>query len=238
MRTRALVATILALPLFASAEPAKTDDKAAAQLAATFSEPKGRPSRAPNLGEMKQTKVELPPARTSEQLRVAEPRHLTAGAGSDNKIEKIEKSDRAEAKGSRSAYQPVPVDSNKPLGARMGRVRRAQLAAFDPRQLRSGTTASTQADEVARTWKSNLSWDVITVDSYASVKGRSEADMQKLAQRSADDVRTYLVRRGVPGDYVVAIGHASTTAPGAKVEISVSTCDDVTIACRKAPATK
>lgn len=237
MRTRALVATILALPLIASADSAKTDDKAAAQLAATLSKPEGKSTRGPNLGEVKQTTAELP-TRTTENLRVAEPRHLAPGSTSGGKLEKLEKLEKLDAKTSRSAYQPAPVGSSKAVGARIGRLRRAQLATFDPRQLRAGTAAGTQADEVVRSWKSNLSWDVITVDGYTSLKGRDDAATQKLAQRSAEDVRAYLVRRGVPRDYVVAIGHAETTTPGAKVEISVSTCDDVTIACRKPAATK
>ena len=247
MSRSVLVATILALPLAAFAESPdrsaaktskKTDANAAAQLAATLGEPNGKPSRAPNLADVKQAKAELPTARTTETLRVADPRHLAASSTRDNQIEKIEKVDKIEAKGARSAYQPAPTGTGSPRGARMDRPHRARLAAFDPGQLRSGTAASAQTNEIARSWKSNLKWDMITIDSYATIKGRSEPDAQKLAQRNADNVRAYLVRQGVPADYLVAVGHADASAPSAKVELSVTTCDDVTIACRKPVAAK
>lgn len=235
-----LVVTILALPLAAayaqSAE--KSDAKAAAQLGATLGKSDGKPSRKPNLGDVKQTTAELPAGRATESLRVAEPQHLGARPPRDNKIEPIDKVNKVEAKGTRSAYQPVTDGSEKVRGARMGKPRRVQLTAFDPGQLRAGTTATAQADEIARSWKSNLQWNAITVDSYAMMQGRSEAETHKLAQRNADRVRAYLVRRGVPGEYVIATGHVDASTPGAKVELSVMTCDDVTIPCRKPAVAK
>lgn len=234
MRKGVLIATILALPLPASSEPvAKSDAKVATQLGATLGESEAKRSRALNLSEVKQSKAELPPARASENLRVADPRYLPSGPTSDNKIQNIEK---VEAKGARSAYQPVPMGADRVRGARLGKPRRVQLAAFDPAQLRAGTAATTQTDEIVRSWKSNLTWNTITIEGYATPKGHSEAEAQKLAQRSADQVRAYLVRRGVPAEYVVAVGHVEASAPGAKVELSVTTCDGATIACREPTA--
>lgn len=241
MNKRAFVVAIFALPLMASADTSeRNSSKTAAQLAATLGESEGKPSRTPTLAVIQQHKSEPPAARSTNNQRVAKSQRLARSqrlAAEPTTNQEIEKLDKTEAKSSRSAYQPVGDGSKSVRSARVVRVRRAQVASFDPRALRNGTAATMQADEVARSWKSNLRWDVITVDSYATAKGRSETDAQKLAQRNADKVRAHLVRQGVPGEYVIAIGHGVASAPGAKVELSVTTCDDVSIACRKpAPA--
>lgn len=149
-------------------------------------------------------------------------------------------SPKVETLGPRPAFQPAAV-TGAPKISRFGHPHRAQLASFDPAQLKLGTPAGKQVDELARSYKTNLKWDAFTIDAYAAaVPGRSEADTLKLAQKAADDARAYLVKHGVPAENVVAIGHASnpTGATAAKIDISVTTCDDVTIACRTAEPAK
>lgn len=235
-----LLVTILAVPSATYGDSAeKTNANTASQLAATLDSSKGNPSRKPKLDDVKPTAAKTPEARATGNRRVAEPPQLAPAPIRRNKIEPIANVNnvrKVEAKGARSAFQPVSNGANKMRGARVGRSRRVPLATFDPGQLRGGTKAGTQADDIARSWKSNLAWDAITIDSYATMKGRSEADTQKLALRDAERVRTYLVRRGIPSEYVLVVGHAEPNAPGANVEVSVVTCDDVTITCRK-PAT-
>jgi hypothetical protein len=182
--TKCLVITaMLALPLAASAEPAKTD--------------------------------------TTTQLAVASSR--IAVPTESSKITNVE------ATNQRSTFQPT-VAATRTRGG-VGHPHRATLVSFEG-QLRGGSTSAGQVDELAKTWKTNLTWDAITIDSYAA--GKSEADNTKAAQRNADDVRAYLVKHGVPADHVIAIGHSGDK--GAKVDLSVTTCDDVTIACRKPAA--
>jgi outer membrane protein OmpA-like peptidoglycan-associated protein len=152
----------------------------------------------------------------------------------------IESTHKVEALGPRPAFQPANVGS-APKVARLGHPHRAKLASFDPALLKPGTAAGKQVDELARSYKTNLKWDAFTVDAYAAaLPGRSDADTLKLAQKSADDVRAYLVKHGVPADNVVALGHSSNPsgATAANIDVSVTTCDDVTIACRTAEPAK
>lgn len=231
MSKSVVLVAILALPLTAYAQSAENPNaKAASQLAAALGSSDSKPSRKPNLSDVKQAKAETS-ADTATTNQRGE--HLAVAPTRDNSIEPIDKVNKVEAKGSRSAFQPVPDGADRMRGVRLGKPRRVQLATFDPSQLRAGTAATTQTDDIAKSWKSNLKWSAITVESYAMIKGRSEADMQKLAQRNAEHVRAYLMRRGIPGEYVLAIGHADASAASAKVELTVTTCDDVTIACRK-----
>ena len=101
---------------------------------------------------------------------------------------------------------------------------RTKLAAFEPGAAREHA----KLDDIARSWKSNTTWDAITIDSYVAPRAASDA------QRTADQVRSYLVQHGVPAGFVVVVGHAADPSrPAASIEISVTTCDDVTIVCRK-----
>jgi outer membrane protein OmpA-like peptidoglycan-associated protein len=102
-----------------------------------------------------------------------------------------------------------------------------QIASFEPDQ-------RGKLDDIARLWKTNPKWDAITIDGYAAAHGRPEPETVQQAQRSAESARTYLVRHGVPAESVIVIGHvASGSAHATRIDLSVTTCDDVTIACRK-----
>jgi outer membrane protein OmpA-like peptidoglycan-associated protein len=212
----ALVAALVALPLTVRAEPATQSD--AQQFASTLGGD-STPARAPKLGEVTAAKPAARAARTTDAPRLADGQHVAAPPTIDSNLPKVE------------ALGPRPVTAGTAVPARMvraGHPHRATLATFDPNQLRAGSAVGKHVDEVARTWKTNLKWDAITVDGYAA--------NVKLGQRNADEVRAYLVRHGVPADYVIAVGHGDTQA-SAKIDVSVATCDDVTIACRK-PAAK
>lgn len=220
MLSKVVVLAAIVAPLAVRADPApQADANLGAQFATTLSGD-GTPARAPKLGEVTARKAPaLPAARAAAAPKLADGQYV-APPTIDSNLPKVE------ALGPRS----VPAAGTPTHIVRPGHSHRATLATFELAQLRAGSAVGKQVDDVARSWKTNLKWDAITVEGSAA--------NVKLAQHNADEVRAYLVRHGVPGDYVVTVARAEDApATAAKIQVSVATCDDVTIACRKpAPA--
>jgi outer membrane protein OmpA-like peptidoglycan-associated protein len=231
-----LVAAILALPIGARAEPSTASDPDPAtqfaNILTTSSDSANKPARAPKLTEVTAAKPTLPTGPTSDAPRLGEGQRVAAPPTLDNTPSRVE------PHSSRSAFHAAPVGAGgASRAASIGHPHRVKIVSFEPGVLRAGSGTGKQVDELVRSWKSNLKWHAITVDGYVTNAG-SDAEPAKAGQRAADEVRAYLVRRGIPPDLVTAIGHAAgnPATPAAKIEITVTTCDDVTIACRR-PAT-
>jgi outer membrane protein OmpA-like peptidoglycan-associated protein len=223
-----LLAAIAALPVGAHAQPtAQADHELATQLATTLassSDADSKPARAPRLDKVTAPSADVPNGRASDAPKLGEGRHVAAAPTIDSKLPKIE------AQGSRSsAYQAGRGGATR--AASVGHPHRVKLVSCDPGQLN-------KVDEVVRAWNSDRKWDAITVDGYADARGRSAADTLKLAQRTAETIRAYLVRHGVPAEVVIATGHAADPvgAHATKIDITVTTCDGLAIACRARPA--
>jgi len=227
---------MLAVPIGVHAEPAKrVEPDVAAQFANTLTtihDGDRKTPRAPKLVDVTAPKAELPGGR-SDEPKLGDGQHVAAP-----RVGHLESTFAGgEALGQKPAeYRPVR-GSMSPTGVgamtrpNVGHPHRAKLVSFEPDQLRGGSRISNQVDALVRSWKTAPKWDAITVDGYAAARGRSEAENLKLGQRNADEVRAYLVRHGVPGEFVIAVGHASGVT-GAKIEISGATCDGVTLVCR------
>jgi outer membrane protein OmpA-like peptidoglycan-associated protein len=215
MSKRAVIAALLALPISAGAEPAtRADSDLAAQFATTLTASDGaanKPARAPQLANVTASKAELPGARAADAPKLADGQRVADAPTIGSKFTKVE------SLGPRPAFQPAPTATGS--ATRVGSVghpHRAKLLSFEPGQLRAGSGIGAQVDDLVRSWKTNLKWDAITIDGYAAARGHSEAENVQLAQRSADDVRAYLVRHGVPAELVIAVGHTGAS-PSAKI---------------------
>ncbi len=233
-----LVAAVIAVPVGVHAERAKpVDADTGAQFASslmTASDGDGAKTRAPTLAYAAPAKAESPGARPAgpEAPKLAVP-----GVVAPPKIYRGDKSETTGALQPKPApYQPARSGAGAMMRtASVGHAHRAMLVSYDPAR----AAMSDQVDNIVRSWKANLKWNEIAVDGYAAGK-RSTAENRKLGQQRADQVRAYLIHRGVPGELVIAVGHADEPAQAtrAKIEISVTTCDGVTIPCRQPSPSK
>jgi outer membrane protein OmpA-like peptidoglycan-associated protein len=233
-----LVAAIVALPTSVHAEPtAASDTDPATQFAnilTTSNDGDKKPTRAPKLTGVSAVKATLPGDPPSDAPRLASGQQVAAPPTLDSKAPKLE------AHSSRSVFLAAPVGgAGASRAASVGHPHRVKFAAFEAAPLRASSSARKQIDELVRSWKNNLKWHAITIDGYAAASG-GDTEYSKAGQRDAEEVRAYLVRRGIPSDLVIAVGHAAgkPAAPTTKIEITVTTCDDVTIACRHAASSK
>ena len=101
------------------------------------------------------------------------------------------------AEGAAAPRAALPSDTT-PSRPRLRPSHRTQLASVTAARVPDG-----KLDEIVRAWKHNAKWDAIAIDAGA-------ADAQR-AQRSADQMRTYLVQHGIPSTIVIATGHAGAT---------------------------
>lgn len=90
---------------------------------------------------------------------------------------------------------------------------------FAPGRVRVYSKSRAKVAALADEWKRHEDWSVITVHGFA--RGES------LAQRRADKIRGYLIRYGVPADFVVAVAHDSSSST---TDLSIERCMD----CRQA----
>ena len=217
-----LVTLLITLPIAAHAEPAA---KAKPDLAADFAsalttsgDVDGKKPKAPKVTTAAPAKAEpTTPANQADVPRLA-PASPTTLAPTVAVV--------GYGKPQEDVRPPPPQDYRGDATAPKQRIRpnhRASVLTLDPSQL---TRVSNKVEDVARSWKTTLSWDVITIDSYSNVKGRSEIENVALAERSAEPVRASLIRYGVARDAVIVVGHAGDAL---KVELSVMTCDQ----CRR-----
>jgi len=161
--------------------------------------------------------VQADPAKPVDPIRptagpAVAPLHLQLGTKTEGR-----------AVGASPAYRPSTGEATA-KAANVGHPHHTTLARFKPGQ---ACDHGGQVDGLARSWKTNLKWDAIVVDGYGAK-----------SQQGADQIRACLVHHGVPADYVVASGHAADETRGATIEVSVTTCDGVTIPCRAQPAPK
>jgi outer membrane protein OmpA-like peptidoglycan-associated protein len=218
-----LVAAILTLPSAVRAEPEPEPAAQFAHILTTSSGSDSKSDRAPELIEVSAAKAAPPTVRRSDAPKLGQGQHVAAPPTLDS-------ASRVESHRARAVFLAAPVATGGAgRAATVGHPHRVKIASFEAR---AGSTTGRQLDELARSWKTNVKWHELTVNGYAAADG---ADTEKAGQRSADEVRAYLVRRGIPADLVRAIGHASERpgASAARIEITVTTCDDIAIACRQ-----
>lgn len=217
-----LVTASLVLPLGAHAEPTKQIDRGVgvqfAKDLTTSEQADGTKARTPKLSGIAAPKVEPAGGRTAETPQLA----TTHAVAPSPQIRLGSKSEASEQ--TPSHFRPAAPTTEKRASS-LRPQHRTKLAAFEV------TKSAGQVDDLARAWKRHPSWDAITIDGYAVSPG--------LGQRGADQVRAALAQHGVPAELVIAVGHIDETAGAATtVEVSVTTCDGVTIQCRQHAAEK
>ncbi|NVB84030.1 MAG: hypothetical protein HOV81_36985 [Kofleriaceae bacterium] len=89
---------------------------------------------------------------------------------------------------------------------------------FAPGRVRVYSKSRAKVEALADKWKHHADWSVITVHGFAS--------SESLAQRRADKIRGYLIRYGVPAEFVIAVPHDSKLST---TDLSIELCTD----CRK-----
>jgi outer membrane protein OmpA-like peptidoglycan-associated protein len=83
-----------------------------------------------------------------------------------------------------------------------------QVVEFEPGRVRVYSKSREKIQALAEAWKTRADWSAITVDGYSGAAARSDAENTALGQRRAERIRDYLIRDGIPGDRIVAVGHA------------------------------
>ena len=84
---------------------------------------------------------------------------------------------------------------------------------FAPGRVRVYSSSRAKIQAIVARWQEHGDWSVITVHGYGSALD--------LGRRRAEKIRGYLIRYGIPGDLVVAVGHA---AAAATTDLSIELC--------------
>ena len=87
---------------------------------------------------------------------------------------------------------------------------------FQPGRVRVYSSGREKIQAIVARWHEHGDWSVITVDGYGSALD--------LGRRRAEKVRGYLIRYGVPGELVVAVGHAASGGTAATTDLSIELC--------------
>jgi outer membrane protein OmpA-like peptidoglycan-associated protein len=113
-------------------------------------------------------------------------------------------------------------------------LRLASLITFEPGRARVYSSGREKIEALARSWRAHPRWATITVEGYSEAGGKVA-----LAGQRASRVRGYLIRYGVPPEYVVAIGHDNVRGStpvkrpiGGRVDLAIAVCDSTPEACR------
>jgi outer membrane protein OmpA-like peptidoglycan-associated protein len=93
------------------------------------------------------------------------------------------------------------------------------VVTFGPGTARVYSAGRERIAELARSWRTQPAWTVITVEGYSGTAGLA------LGQIRADRVRGYLIRYGVDPEYVVAVARGSTKGPASRVDLAIALCD-------------
>ena len=108
------------------------------------------------------------------------------------------------------------------------------LITFEPGRARVYSSGREKIEALARSWRAHAQWAMITVEGYAGPGGKVV-----LAEQRADRIRGYLVRYGVPAEYVVAIasdnirgGTAAKRPVGGRVDLAIALCASTPEDCR------
>jgi len=116
-------------------------------------------------------------------------------------------------------------------------LRMESLITFEPGRARVYSSGREKLAALAATWRTRGRWPMITVEGYAGAGGKLA-----LAEQRAGRVRDYLVRYGVPPEYVVAIGHDSARGSssvkrpiGGRVDLAIAACDSEDCRTNRAP---
>lgn len=86
---------------------------------------------------------------------------------------------------------------------------------FAPGRVRVYSKSRAKIAALANQWKHHEDWSVITVHGFAGT--------ESLAQRRADKIRGYLIRYGIPADFVIAVAHE---AESATTDLAIERCTD------------
>jgi outer membrane protein OmpA-like peptidoglycan-associated protein len=105
---------------------------------------------------------------------------------------------------------------------------------FEPGRARVYSSGREKIAALARSWRAHPRWTTITVEGYSEAGGKVALGGQR-----ASRVRGYLIRYGVPPEYVVAIGHDTVrSSPPVKrpiagrVDLAIAVCDSTSEECR------
>jgi outer membrane protein OmpA-like peptidoglycan-associated protein len=135
------------------------------------------------------------------------------------------------------AAQFADAMSSQPAGPQALRLESA--ITFDPGRVRVYSRGREKLEALARAWQAHARWATITVEGYADPSG----DLA-LGERRADRVRGYLIRYGVPPEYVAAVGLDDVVnvvdgarapvmrASGRRVDLTIAACEPASTRCR------
>jgi hypothetical protein len=135
---------------------------------------------------------------------------------------------RCEAVELANALSSQPVHAQARLGFVIG---------FEPGRARVYSKDRERLMALAESWRRDSGWATVTVESQAPAPGSIA-----LAQRRVDRIAEYLIRYGVPGEYVVAIayepvhGDARNERAGqGHVALTLEHCPRTTPECQHSP---
>lgn len=98
-----------------------------------------------------------------------------------------------------------------------------RLIEFEPGRVRVYSVGRERIQALVEQWRKHRDWKVITVEGHAPGTARSAAS-GSLAQRRAERIRDYLVRYGVPKEFIVAQAAEEGGATVGSVDLSVDVC--------------
>jgi hypothetical protein len=108
------------------------------------------------------------------------------------------------------------------------------IFAFEPGRVRVYSKDREKLMALAAYWREHIEWATITVEGDTG----PSSDVA-LAQRRADKIGDYLIRYGVPAEYVVAVAHEHirddaqrVRVAGGHVDLLVTRCDRTSDECR------
>lgn len=112
------------------------------------------------------------------------------------------------------------------LTAPMDAVVLPRLIQFEPGRVRVYSAGRERIQALADQWKKHRSWKVITVEGHAP-RARRVTARGSLALRRAERIRGYLLRYGVPKEFVVARAadeSGTTERSVGSVDLSIEVC--------------